>query len=146
VTVISLSDAKVESMNIKNLTGMLAVALIVVSISACSKDTASTATIPDKSSSSTLVSLESDLCGSCGDAKGSDTCCKGEKCEKCKMQKGSALCCTGVEPKEGVTYCKECGFEKGTDKCCASAMAVCDKCGLGKGSPLCCKLKPAAAK
>ena len=133
-------------MNIKTLSGLLAVALIVVSVSACSNDTASTATPADKSTSTTLVSLDADLCGSCGDAKGSDTCCKGDKCEKCGMQAGTALCCTGVEPKEGVSYCKECGFEKGTDKCCASGMAVCDKCGLGKGSALCCKIKPEVAK
>jgi len=88
----------------------------------------------------TKVSLEADLCGTCGCCADFEDCCKGEKCD-CGMQKGTPLCCSGVKPVEGVTYCKDCGFDNKSDSCCAESNEECGACGLAKGSPICCKVK-----
>jgi len=118
----------------KSFLGFALVALATVIMVGCTspEETANTGTTATAESP-----LTADLCGKCGDAKGSETCCQGETCD-CGMQKGTALCCTGVKPAD-VTYCKGCGFEKDSEKCCSEENEACS-CGLAKGSPLCCKL------
>lgn len=117
----------------KSFLGFALVAFATIVMVGCSnpEETAKTGTTANSP-------LTADLCGKCGDAAGSETCCKGETCD-CGMQKGSELCCTGVKSAD-LVYCKGCGFEKGSDKCCAEGTEKCS-CGLAKGSPLCCKLK-----
>jgi hypothetical protein len=139
----SLSDPVPQTQRvclmIKTLFGLSALALLFT-FAGCTSDSAAPAhkDVPG----TTRVSLEGDVCGSCGCIKGSAECCKGEKCEKCGMQKGSLLCCSGVKPADGVTYCQKCGYEKGSANCCAEGNVTCEKCGLASGSPLCCKIKP----
>lgn len=87
------------------------------------------------------------LCGSCGDAKGSESCCSesATKCGDCGLTAGSKLCCVELdETAKGKDLCLDCGHVAGTENCCSDAAEKCD-CGMAKGSPLCCKLKDADA-
>lgn len=125
----------------KNLLGFLAVVMMTCVLGCDSPTVSENST---DASSTTKVSLESDLCGACGCCADCEDCCKGEKCE-CGMQKGTALCCSGVKSAEGVTYCKDCGFDKNSESCCAEGNEECGECGLAKGSPICCKIKSSVA-
>lgn len=116
----------------------------------CNPDKPTTGTTPPVTSgsantaSTTSVSLNTDVCGKCGNEAGGENCCKEgtEKCDKCGFQKGSMLCCAeGMSSKEGVMYCKDCGHVKDSAACCKDACEECEKCGLHKGSDLCCKIK-----
>ena len=83
------------------------------------------------------------LCGSCGDEKGSESCCSesAEACAGCGLTKGSKLCCVELPADaKGKDLCGSCGHVAGSESCCAEDAEKCE-CGMAKGSPLCCKLK-----
>ena len=83
------------------------------------------------------------ICGSCGEAKGTDSCCSesAEKCASCELNKGSLLCCVQLDASvAGKDLCGSCGQVAGSDTCCVEGAEKCE-CGMAKGSPLCCKLK-----
>ncbi len=83
------------------------------------------------------------LCGSCGDEKGTESCCaeSAEKCTDCGLTAGSKLCCVELDADaKGKDLCGSCGHVAGSENCCAEDAEKCD-CGMAKGSPLCCKLK-----
>ena len=81
-----------------------------------------------------------ELCTSCGQIKGSESCCKPDqpKCEMCGLAKGSPGCCKIPEGIEKAEICPKCGQIAGTDLCCKPEQPKCEKCGLVKGSPGCC--------
>ena len=83
-----------------------------------------------------------DLCISCGQIKGTDTCCKPDapKCSGCELAKGSPGCCKIPDGAESASICGKCGQIKGTDECCKPDQPTCESCGLVKDSPGCCKL------
>ena len=98
----------------------------------------------DKNTNTSEEIEVADLCGDCGQTKGTDTCCAadGVKCESCGFHKGAPLCCKlNQADVAGKTLCGACGEVKGAEKCCKDDAEVCKKCDLNKGSPLCCKLK-----
>lgn len=111
----------------------IAVLFCVVALTAIGCGQSSTQTIPE--AEITPVSLE--LCGDCGQVKGSDSCCAedGEEC-KCGFHKGSPACCKLEKTGEDIALCVKCGEQAGGEKCCAEG-EVCD-CGFHKGSPACC--------
>lgn len=94
----------------------------------------------DKGAKTSAVSLDQDICATCGNGGCTGSCpTDAEKCE-CGFHKGSDLCCVeGLKPTEG-TYCKGCGHLKGTEECCKDDAKKCD-CGMAEGAPLCCKIK-----
>ena len=98
---------------------------------------------PDETTTQTAMvspgALE--LCGGCGEFKGSSGCCteEAEKCAGCSMTKGSPGCCRMNA--DGKTYvCGSCGEIKGSEGCCDEYATRCDGCGMIKGSPGCCKM------
>jgi len=111
----------------------LAAVFCVVALTAIGCGQSTTQTIPNPEI--TPVSLE--LCGDCGQVKGSETCCAadGEEC-KCGFHKGSPACCKLEKTGEDLTLCVKCGELAGGEKCCGEG-EVCD-CGFHKGSPACC--------
>ncbi len=73
---------------------MIAVSIFLVSSCACVTDKCE----PTTTSSAKMDKLASqnlELCGDCGEVKGSDKCCvpEAEKCEKCGLNKGAPGCC-----------------------------------------------------
>ena len=83
------------------------------------------------------------LCGTCGQEKGSDSCCdeSAEKCA-CGMHKDSPLCCVEIgDDAAGKDLCKACGHVAEEGHECDEDCEKCADCGLHKGSPLCCKIK-----
>jgi len=78
------------------------------------------------------------LCGQCGHAKGSETCCDeaAETCEKCSLAKGSPGCCK-IAKGTDATLCAKCGQAEGSDACCTEGAETCAGCGMAKGSPAC---------
>lgn len=120
----------------------LSLALVMAILAAaCWGCTSNVETPPAATSAS--AATHGKLCGSCGDEKGSDSCCSedAEKCTECGLNKGSKLCCVELPADaKGKDLCASCGNVAGSAACCDKDAEVCD-CGMAKGSPLCCKLE-----
>ncbi len=129
----------------KNLVAIALVAAFSLVIIGCQKGEEKAVKESKPVESTSLVSLDADICGSCGCCAECDSHCKddAEKCAECGMKPGSTLCCTGIKPAD-VVYCKDCGYDKASEKCCADGNEKCS-CGMAKGSDLCCKLKSDSA-
>ena len=90
------------------------------------------------------INVSATLCGSCGDTKGSESCCSetAAKCGDCGLNEGSKLCCLKLDADAaGKDLCGKCGNVAGSTTCCADGAEACASCGLTKGSALCCKEK-----
>lgn len=85
------------------------------------------------------------LCTKCGEAAGTEKCCKpAVACQGCGLHKGAPGCCALPKDAEGkVALCAGCGQIKGSEKCCAKDAKKCEACGLASASPGC-KIKCAA--
>lgn len=114
----------------------------IVSFGCTSADSPVSKSDTDATSAAQGQDAAGKICGSCGDGKGTESCCSetAEKCE-CGMNKGSKLCCVELdESLAGKDLCGSCGNVAGDETCCAEDAEKC-ACGMAKGSALCCKLK-----
>ena len=93
-------------------------------------------------SDTTSINTSTILCGSCGESKGTESCCAdGKKCGNCGLSEGSSLCCIKLpESSVGKDICGDCGHIAANVHKCDSDCDKCTKCGLHAGAPACCKL------
>ena len=137
----AVKDSQESEEHVMKRLAISAAAVLALFVGGCQPPASDTTSDPGNDTSAVEVDthlVSAVLCGKCGHAKGSETCCdeSGETCD-CGFHKGSALCCKGVEG--GQDYCTKCGEVADSETCCAEGVEACE-CGMHKGSPLCCKL------